>query len=57
MVVNPRAARDFARAMMQRSKTDKLDAAVLLEFVRRMPFQAWLPPAPEEFELRTRRML
>ena len=53
MVVNPRAARDFARASMQRSKTDTLDAAVLLEFVRRMPFQAWMPPSPEELELRT----
>jgi transposase len=53
MVVNPRAARDFARASMQRSKTDTLDAAVLLEFVRRMPFQAWMPPSSEELELRT----
>ena len=53
MVVNPRAARNFARAAMQRSKTDKLDAAVLLEFVRRMEFQAWLPPSSENLELRT----
>jgi transposase len=53
MVVNPRAARDFARAFMQRSKTDSLDAAVLLEFVRRMPFKAWTPPTREAFELRT----
>ena len=52
MVVNPRVARDFARAAMQRSKTDALDAAVLLEFVRRMPFKPWVPPAPERFELR-----
>lgn len=53
MVVNPRAARDFAKAAMQRSKTDRLDAAVLLEFVRRMPFQAWIPPSSEKLELRT----
>lgn len=53
MVVNPRAARDFAKASMKRSKTDKIDAAVLLEFARRMPFQAWVPPSPEELELRT----
>lgn len=53
MVVNPRTARDFARASMQRSKTDALDARVLLEYVRRMPFQAWDPPSPEELELRT----
>ncbi len=32
MVVNPTAARDFGRALMQRSKTDRVDAGVLLEF-------------------------
>lgn len=53
MVVNPRVARDFARALTQRSKTDALDAAMLLELVRRMEFRPWVPPAPEELELRT----
>jgi transposase len=53
MVVNPRAARDFARASLQRSKTDSLDAATLLEFVRRMPFKTWTPPSREALELRT----
>jgi len=53
MVINPRVARDFARAQMQRSKTDALDAAVLLEYVRRMEFRPWVPPTPEELELRT----
>ena len=52
MVANPRATRDFARAQMQRSKTDATDAASLLEFVRRMPFAAWKPPASELFALR-----
>ena len=52
MVVNPRAARDFAKAFMNRSKTDALDASVLLEFARRMPFRAWQPPATEELHLR-----
>ena len=58
MVVNPRAARDFAKAFLQRSKTDVLDAEVLLEFVRRMPFLPWQPPPTEALELRavTRRM-
>lgn len=51
-VVNPRAARDFARARMSRSKTDRADAGMLMEFVRRMPFQPWTPPAPKMFELR-----
>ena len=47
MVVNPRAARDFARAHLQRAKTDRTDAATLREFVVRMPWVAWqAPPAP-----------
>ena len=44
MVANPRAIADFAKALLQRSKTDKLDAEVMLEFVRRMPFVPWQPP-------------
>ena len=52
MVVNPRAARDFAKAFLQRSKTDALDATVLLEFVRRMPFAAWQPPRDQALALR-----
>lgn len=44
MVVNPRAARDFARACLQRAKTDATDAHVLREFVVRMPWVAWTPP-------------
>lgn len=52
MVVNPMSARDFGRALMQRSKTDGVDADVLLEYARRMPFEAWQPPAPEILDLR-----
>ena len=52
MVANPRAIADFARAFLQRSKTDALDAAVILEFVKRMPFQVWQPPALEILQLR-----
>ena len=40
MMANPRAVRNFARATMQRSKNDQLDALVLLEFAARMEFQA-----------------
>ncbi len=53
MMVNPRAARNFAKALMQRSKTDPVDARVLLEFARRMDFRPWSPPAQEVLELRT----
>jgi transposase len=52
MVVNPRAACDFARALLQRTTTDKIAAATLREFAARMPFVPWQAPAPEIRELR-----
>jgi transposase len=52
MVANPRAIAHFARASLQRSKTDRLDAATILEFALRMPFEPWSPPAPLILELR-----
>jgi transposase len=52
MVVNPTAARDFGRALLLRSKTDRVDARVLLEFAQRMPFEPWQPPAQEILDLR-----
>ena len=52
MVVNPRAARDFARARLQRAKTDRTDASVLREFARRMPWVAWTPPSAPTLALR-----
>lgn len=58
MVANPRAVRNFAQALFQRSKNDRLDAEVLLEYAARMPFQAWQPPSPAGLQLTavTRRM-
>jgi len=53
MVANPRAMADFAKALLQRSKTDELDAEVMLEFARRMPFVTWRPPSPHRLDLRT----
>lgn len=52
MVLNPRAARDFARATLQRSSTDTTMAATLREYAQRMPFVAWVPPAPAVREVR-----
>jgi len=52
MVANPRATKDFARAQMRRSKTDRTDAHSLLEFARRMDFEAWTPPRPSILALR-----
>ena len=51
MVANPRAVRHFAQALMQRSKTDPLDALMLLEFAVRMPFQPWQPPSAAALHL------
>ena len=51
MVVNPRAIKDFIRACMQRAKTDAVDAGGILEYLERMPFVAWQPPATEVLEL------
>ena len=52
MVANPRATKDFARAQLRRSKTDRTDALSLLEFVRRMEFEVWTPPSRSILALR-----
>lgn len=52
MVVNPRVARDFAKALSVRTKTDRVDAWTLLEYLRRMEFVAWEAPGAEVLELR-----
>ncbi len=52
MVLNPKAAHHFARAMSQRSKTDALDARMLLAYLQRMDFVSWQPPTPAVLELR-----
>jgi len=51
-VINPKAAHNFAKALGQRSKTDALDVLMLLEYLRRMPFERWEPPARERLQLR-----
>lgn len=52
MVINPRVAKDFGRALGNRSKTDKVDAGTLLEYLERMKFVEWQPPREVVFELR-----
>lgn len=52
MIINPRAAHHFAQALGQRNKTDRLDAAMLLECLARMPFKGWEPPADNLLALR-----
>lgn len=51
MVVNPKAIKHFATANLQRGKTDRLDAAVILEYLERMPFRCWQPPGDEILEI------
>ena len=51
-VINPRAAHNFAKALGQRSKTDRLDAQMLLDFLKRMPFTRWQAPVQSLLELR-----
>jgi transposase len=52
MILNPRAARDFAKALQNRSKTDAVDAQVLLEYAKRMEFHPWQPPSGSRLQLR-----
>jgi transposase len=52
MVANPRAIKNFAAALMQRSKTDLTAAAALREYAVRMPFVRWVPPAAPIVHLR-----
>ena len=52
MVVNPRAAKDFSRSLMRRTKTDLGDALMLAEYAKRMPFIPYTPPDKAAFQLR-----
>lgn len=52
MVINPRIAKDFSKAMMQRGKTDVMDSHMLAEFAERMEFVSWQPPRSDVLELR-----
>lgn len=51
MVVNPKAIHQFAQATLARGKTDAMDAAIILEYLTRMPFKAWRPPSDEVLEI------
>lgn len=51
-VLNPRTAKEFARALGQRSKTDAIDAGALCEYAERMDFEPWQPPSKSSMQLR-----
>jgi len=52
MIINPRAAKHFAMAMIQRNKNDATDADVLAQFVERMDFITWHCPESNVFAIR-----
>lgn len=51
-VVNPARTKGFAISQMQRNKTDKVDSAVIAEFCERLHPRLWIPPRPEQRQLR-----
>jgi transposase len=53
MVVNPKAAHNFAKVLMKNSKTDVADANTLTEYAARMDFVAWTRPSDESIALRS----
>lgn len=53
MIINPRASKNFARAMMQNVKTDAIDAELLAQFVERMDFVKWKSPVGDVFAIRS----
>jgi len=52
MIINPRASKNFAKAMMQRNKTDASDANILAQFTERMDFVKWTSPVGEVLDIR-----
>lgn len=53
MVINPKAAHNFAKVLMKNSKTDAVDADTLAEYAARMDFVAWPRPSNETLALRS----
>ena len=51
-VLNPKAAKRFAEALLTRNKTDAVDAGVLAQFAERMPFNPWRRPSDDALALR-----
>jgi len=52
MMANPRAVKEFAGALMRRSKDDAIDAVILAEYAARMPFTPYVPISPQAMKLR-----
>ena len=52
MVINPRVAHSFSKAMSSNAKTDAIDANVLAQYILRMEFKQWQAPADIFFAVR-----
>jgi transposase len=52
IVLNPKAAHNFAKVLLKNSKTDGVDADTLAQYAERMPYQPWMRPATEVLMLR-----
>ena len=50
-VINPAQIKAFGRAMLVRTKTDRVDAKVIREFVRSQSPTAWVAPSPVRQQL------
>ena len=51
-IVNPARIKGFAQSELLRTKTDKMDAALIARFCLAMKPGAWIPPSPEIRSLR-----
>jgi transposase len=52
MVINPKASHNFAKVLMKRSKTDAVDAEILMVYCERMPFEVWQRPGDANIALK-----
>ena len=50
-VVNPARIKGFAQSELSRTKTDKVDAALIARFCKAMKPEPWQPPSPEVKQL------
>lgn len=51
MVVNPKAIKHFAIASQSRTKTDAVDANLILSYLNKMDFVLWQPPAHNHLKI------
>ncbi len=52
MVINPKAAHNFAKVLMKRSKTDAVDAEILAIYGEKITFELWIRPSAEYITLK-----